>query len=191
MLPTCRFFAFNFIETGETTGTNDVVENYRRMVEEIQPEGPYIFLGHSSGGNLAFEVAKAMEAAGKRSLELIFVDSFTNREVEGLSDPGTLQNYLDFVGENMDAGGLSFYKEKVLDKIRKYSAFMDTLETAGLVKANIHFVAAEKRKIADDWNSFTENNFNLYNGSGEHVQMLNPGHLEKNSLVIKKILSQI
>ncbi|MCP4151069.1 MAG: AMP-binding protein [bacterium] len=191
LLPSCRFYAFNFIGTGEEAGTNDVVENYRRMVEEIQPDGSYVFLGHSAGGNLAFEVAKAMESTAKKSVELMVIDSFTDREVEGLADPGTLQNYIDFVAKNMDSGGLSFYKKKVLNKITKYSAFMNSLETMGQVKANIHFIAAENRKVADDWNSFTENVFKLYNGSGEHAQMLNPGHLEKNSLVIKKILSQI
>jgi malonyl CoA-acyl carrier protein transacylase/thioesterase domain-containing protein/acyl carrier protein len=179
------FYAFNYIEE------DGLIEKYMDLIEGIQAQGPYIFLGYSAGGNLAFEVVKAMEKVGSHSIELIIMDSYTNREIEGLTSPDQQDNYLNFVIKNLETRGLSFLKEKVTRKIKKYGSYLDNLETDGKVKAAIHFITANNRKIANDWEHLTANTFKIYNGFGTHLQMLDHGNLEKNAKIINKILTEI
>ena len=179
------FVAFNYIEE------DGRIEQYVDLIKGIRTRGPYIFLGYSAGGNLAFEVVKAMEKTGNHSIELIMMDSYTNREIEGLTSPDQQDNYLKFVIKNLEDRGLSFLKEKVTQKIKKYGSYLDNLETNGKVKAAIHFITANNRKIANDWEQLTTHTFKIYNGFGTHLQMLDPGSLEKNAKMIDKILTEI
>ena len=176
------FYAFNFIE-GE-----NIVATYVNFIKDIQSHGPYTLLGYSAGGNLAFEVAKGMEQAGCGSIDLILLDSFGARAIEGLDTDGQQDNYLDFVEKSLQARGLSFLKEKVVQKVKRYGQYLDNLQNTGLVNANIHFITAANRKELNDWQHLTVNAYKMYRGFGRHIEMLAPGFLEKNADIISEIL---
>jgi thioesterase domain-containing protein len=53
-----------------------------------QPEGPYRLLGHSSGGRVAFEMARQLELQGQRVEQLVILD------ITPQSDPIELQKSL-------------------------------------------------------------------------------------------------
>ncbi len=176
------FYAFNFIE-GE-----NIVETYLNFIKDIQAHGPYTLLGYSAGGNLAFEVSKEMEQAGCGPIDLILLDSFSTRAMEGLDTAGQQDNYLDFVEKSLQARGLTFLKEKVVQKVKRYGQYLDNLQNTGVVKANIHFITAANRQVLNDWQHLTVNAYKIYSGFGRHIEMLAPGFLEKNAAIIDKIL---
>lgn len=178
------FYAFNFIED------ENIVETYVEIIKSIQVQGPYTLLGYSAGGNLAFEVAKGMEKAGCSLIDLILMDSFSSREIEGLDTADQQDNYLEFVEKSLQSRGLSFMKDKVLQKVKQYSSYLEGLQDTGTVKANIYFITAENRKILNDWEHLTVNRFKIYKGFGNHIRMLDPGILERNAVIINEILDQ-
>jgi malonyl CoA-acyl carrier protein transacylase/thioesterase domain-containing protein/acyl carrier protein len=178
------FYAFNFIED------ENIVETYVNIIKNIQAQGPYTLLGYSAGGNLAFEVVKAMEKAGCSLVDLIIMDSFSTREIEGLDTADQQDNYLEFVEKSLQSRGLSFMKDKVLQKVKQYSSYLEGLQNTGTVKANIYFITAENRKILNDWEHLTVNQFKIYKGYGNHIRMLDPGILEKNAVIISEILTE-
>ncbi|WQF77331.1 Putative thioesterase, alpha/Beta hydrolase [Colletotrichum destructivum] len=55
------------LQPGETTfeSIDELVECFLEEIRQVQPHGPYALLGMCFGGNIAFEVAKALEAAGE------------------------------------------------------------------------------------------------------------------------------
>lgn len=63
-------YGFHFIEEDSR------IEQYVSRITEIQPEGPYVLLGYSAGGNLAFEVVQAMEQKGLEVSDFIIVDAY-------------------------------------------------------------------------------------------------------------------
>lgn len=63
-------YGFNFIEEDQR------IEQYVNTIMDIQPEGPYVLLGYSAGGNLAFEVVQAMEQRGLEVSDYIIVDAY-------------------------------------------------------------------------------------------------------------------
>ena len=48
---------------------------YLDVVRDVQPEGPYLLGGLASGGLVAFEMARQLEAAGERVAQLVIGDS--------------------------------------------------------------------------------------------------------------------
>lgn len=62
-------YAFDFIEAIDRN------QQYIELIQSVQPEGPYVLLGYSSGGNLAFEVAKEMQKQGLVVSDLIMLDA--------------------------------------------------------------------------------------------------------------------
>jgi acyl-CoA synthetase (AMP-forming)/AMP-acid ligase II/thioesterase domain-containing protein/acyl carrier protein len=53
----------------------DMVDHYRTLMRQVQPEGPYALGGHSLGGLIAFEMARSLEALGERADPLVLIDT--------------------------------------------------------------------------------------------------------------------
>ncbi|MFP5346147.1 MAG: thioesterase domain-containing protein [Actinomycetes bacterium] len=53
----------------------DLATLYLQLVRDVQPEGPYVLGGYSFGGNVAFEMALRLEAAGERVETVLMFDS--------------------------------------------------------------------------------------------------------------------
>ncbi|KAI6351856.1 hypothetical protein MCOR25_009704 [Pyricularia grisea] len=83
----------------------DTVETFIREMKQVVPRGPYALLGMCFGGNVAFEVAKALEAGGD---EVVFVGGVDN-------------------APHLGAGHMSF------DSMRFF--IVDLLSTRGLLTA--------------------------------------------------------
>jgi thioesterase domain-containing protein/aryl carrier-like protein len=78
------------INEGEEPATS-VWAHAATLVQSLrihQPEGPYRLLGHSSGGRVAFEMAKQLELQGQRVEHLVILD------IAPQSDPIELQKSL-------------------------------------------------------------------------------------------------
>lgn len=49
--------------------------DYLQLVRQVQPEGPYLFIGHSFGGIIAYEMARQLHIAGQETRLLAMIDS--------------------------------------------------------------------------------------------------------------------
>jgi len=68
---------------------------YADAIRRMQPQGPYFVAGYSSGGTLAFEVARQMERAGETVAFVGLIDAGASRE---RASPETrLRNRLEFL----------------------------------------------------------------------------------------------
>ncbi|MCX7921502.1 MAG: HAD-IIIC family phosphatase [Clostridia bacterium] len=63
------FYSFDYLKDNNRIGI------YADLITKIQNEGPYVLLGYSSGGKLAFEVAKELLSRGFKVSGLIIVDT--------------------------------------------------------------------------------------------------------------------
>lgn len=55
--------------------TKDLAAHYIKEMQAFQPQGPYMLLGVSNGGNVAFEMAKQLHAQGQTVAKLILFDT--------------------------------------------------------------------------------------------------------------------
>jgi thioesterase domain-containing protein len=58
------------------TTIKDMATHYIREMREVQPEGPYLIGGRSSGGTIAFEMACQLKAAGEEVALLALLDVY-------------------------------------------------------------------------------------------------------------------
>jgi|GEM_PF-794143 len=197
-------YAFNYIEE------NDKLKKYMDVITRIQEKGPYLLFGYSSGGNLAFEVAREMEAEGYEVSDIIMMDAFF-KDIKFFHSSGEENNRFHHAVEAaVTSMGIAFLKEEIVNKTKRYSHYYWNLINQGMVQANIHSIEAEDKKEREariraaekgssqkgnpafpGWEKHTLNKCIVYQGSGSHIEMFAPPFLEKNATLINNILKKL
>lgn len=192
-----RLHAFQFIPA-ETR-----VCDYADHIQSVDPDGPYLLLGYSYGGNLAFHVAQEMERRGAGVRAIVMVDSSrrmsrisypegeAERVAEAFMAHENLREYFDNV----------LLREKVYRQIQAYYRYSGQVVETGRVDADLHVILSENaitehrdehgRPVADTykWKELTTGAFEIHSGFGGHNEMLYEPALERNADVIQSILA--
>ncbi|EHS59970.1 non-ribosomal peptide synthase/polyketide synthase [Paenibacillus sp. Aloe-11] len=196
----CEVYGFEFI--GDHVQGQDMLDRYVDAITGIQAEGPYVFLGYSLGGNLAFEVAKAMESQGHHVSDLIMVDAMRKTSKDE-STPEQLEEIVEVVLDSIGDQYKSFLadpadRERVKDKMLIYSIYRNELINAGEVQANIHALVAEDDSIgpvtSSDkllWQQATLGQYEEYGVIGTHDVLLDSGYVGENAKVLRHILGKV
>jgi thioesterase domain-containing protein/acyl carrier protein len=181
---------FNFIEK------KDRLQRYVDHIGKLQPQGPYVFFGWSSGGRLCFDAAKEMEKHGREVSDIIMLDTKPGqKKVDNLTDKCYKKEKEDFMN-NLNSVlkemKLELYKDRVNRVADSYWQYDSHFSQTGKVKANIHVIQSKWTKIQNfDWSPYTSNHFFTYKGAGTHVKMMSGAHLDKNSRILKDIFENI
>ncbi|MDR4329602.1 non-ribosomal peptide synthetase, partial [Bacillus pseudomycoides] len=184
----CILYAYDFIEYH--SNYTDMINEYVESIISIQKQGPYVFLGYSAGGNLAFEIAKVMEKSGLEISDIIMLDtSLMNPEMQRLREK-LLERDIDN-NENIS----EWFKQvkdipSVKNKSYCYEEYMKQLDNNGIVKSNIHNLVV-KGLDKSNWLNATMKNYIEYEGFGNHNEMLNRKFIDANVGIIKLVLNEI
>lgn len=182
------FYAFDYIES-----ENKVLE-YVKLITQIQPQGPYILVGHCAGGNLGFEVAKELLRLGHEVSNLIMLDTTRKMESQTFSPEQADKLGDEMAGKLLDKiGNTSLKDDMVRNKIKKYIDYWVKLINSDIINVNIHLILAEDQKngekMCQDWSKATSKEFRSYQGFGIHEEMLDGSFGKDNADIIKKILA--
>ncbi|MCY8988924.1 non-ribosomal peptide synthetase [Bacillus atrophaeus] len=175
-------YGFNFIEEDQR------IEQYVNTIMDIQPEGPYVLLGYSAGGNLAFEVVQAMEQRGLEVSDYIIVDAY-RKGVTSIDNSNDSDEAAQRLPESV--------REAVIKKKKNYQEYWAQLSNDGQINANIHFIEAgiqPKDTPAFDlqkWNEASKGGCREYTGAGAHKDMLEAAYVSQNGEIIHDILKSV
>ncbi|WP_432403712.1 amino acid adenylation domain-containing protein [Wukongibacter sp. M2B1] len=178
-------YAFNFIPR------KDNLKKYADLINRIQPHEPLVLLGHSAGGNLAFEVAKELEKRGSRVSDIIILDSTYKREKEEVTEELEEQFDKSMFERNKK---LLLFKDRIVEISRNYAHYHGELINSGIIAANIHFITSVETEVVDpaaEWRNSTSSIYKVYEGDGIHKDMLKDEALLKNGRIINYILEKI
>jgi fengycin family lipopeptide synthetase D len=195
-------WAFDFPE-----GDPDPLGRFARRIEEIQPEGPLVFLGYSAGGPVALEVARLLEERGRHVSDLIFLDSAVVDRRPELSEA----ELDDLVAENLDYfEGFILrdpqLRQRYLDdgaraamaaKMRGYLRFLDGLKHPAPPAANVHLIhSADGNGNGNgsgrrDWRELVRGEVRFYQGAGRHVDMVADEYVDTNAALVAGILGNL
>ncbi|GAB4058185.1 hypothetical protein GCM10028811_07760 [Uliginosibacterium sediminicola] len=75
------------ISAESATHIDEVIADYSALVRSVQPQGPYRFLGWSSGGGIAHAMAARMQAEGEQVELLAMMDAYPSDIWEGKPPP--------------------------------------------------------------------------------------------------------
>ncbi|WP_088834675.1 non-ribosomal peptide synthetase [Paenibacillus tyrfis] len=196
----CVLYGINFMDNSPTY--EDMLERYADRIVSIQEQQPYVFLGYSVGGCLAFEVAKVMEKRGYAVSDIIMLDSALRTHSTDLAADileeqvnGLLENAADPYKQFLAVPQM---REKIRNKMLTYLKYSNQLVNTGVVQANIHGLAAGgteagKASTGDKlmWSRGTATKYTEYEAIGNHQEVLEPGFIDENSEAILQIVTEI
>ena len=192
------FYSFNYIEH-----TAENLQAYIDYIKSIQEVGPYILMGWSAGGNLAFEVAKQLERQGDCVADIILVDVYKVNSLSNLSPDKikemvhqniTLAAEDDFYKQYLSKS--EFIKQKVMGKMEDFMTYLrNHMVNLGTISGNIHMLLSTDPLQTDkdprmQWETATMKTFEVKQGIGSHSYMLYEGCIEENAKIINSVLKQ-
>ncbi|UHA73609.1 non-ribosomal peptide synthetase [Paenibacillus sp. 481] len=194
----CVIYSTDFLDDDDDY--NRMLERYVDAMESIQSSAPFVLMGFSAGGNLAFEVAKALEAKGHIVSDIIMIDSKKMMDlIKDLHDMDLESEVNEavkfFYGDNLPDKEIV---DRFSHKVFAYYEYLRQLLNTGSVSANIHGLVeasldgvASKQSNFLKWNESTLNEYEEYQLIGGHYDLLAPGFVETNIKVIKSIIDEI
>ncbi|WP_032762541.1 non-ribosomal peptide synthetase/type I polyketide synthase [Streptomyces sp. CNS654] len=188
-LPDHRVIGFNYLPG------DDKVARYADLIEADRPEAPYVLLGYSLGGNLAFETAKELERRGRRVDHVVILDS---RRILTAYEP--------------DASGIAAFEAELADHVRKhtgsdavtretlahaaeYLAFCGRTPNTGTVAATVTVITDEEKAALyaagehGTWHGSSTGATAVLRGSGVHADMLDAKHLARNARLVRSVIA--
>lgn len=198
-IDTYSFYGIDFILD------EDRIEKYSNQIMAINGEQPYVLFAHSSGGVMCFEVAKRLIEKGCNVTDIIFLDAYKKGRSINLEEDklnSMVENFCNRFISVISSSGYVIDKLEEVDfkaKVRNHYLFVYNTINYGKVKSNIHFIiedvkdnlSKQEENIWELWNNSTSKSYKLYNGFGEHVEMINGEYLIKNVEIIEMILESI
>jgi amino acid adenylation domain-containing protein len=196
-LETFQFMAFQFIVADTRIG------DYADHIHATEPNGPYLLVGYSYGGNLAFHVARELERRGKQVETIIMIDS--SRRLTRITYPEGEPERV--ARQFMEHESLRSYfssellRQRVFRQIHAYYEHSQETVDEGMVQADQHVILAEDavteyrneagslEATTSGWRELTSSSFTTHDGSGHHNQMLYGPALERNIRIIRSILT--
>lgn len=188
------FYALDFPDT--THPLDDFVGELLRL----QDRGPYVFLGYSAGGNLAFDTAVKLEAAGRTVSDIIMLDSrrrigpevFTDEEMDEIV-AGNLKYFAPFMSRDQEFKVFvdnPYVQRFMAGKIRAMLRYENGRPNEGLIRGNIHFIHSVDQPPCQEWAEATRGRFAVHQGFGRHPNMTNEEHLPGNTRIIHSLLKE-
>ena len=193
------FYGFNFI------AHENRLSDYARLIHEIDPQGPYLLFGYSSGGNLAYHAARELEQRGRVVSDIIMVDS--GRKLEPMKfEKQEIEDVIEgFLGHESNQPYLT--NPVLIEKARRmvlssYHYFERSVDHHR-VNANIHVLLCDgSNDVFTDnfgrilsnkqgWAEVTNKTFQAYQGRGGHNFMLSSPFVESNAKILSGIIEKI
>jgi amino acid adenylation domain-containing protein len=186
-------------EQAPLTTVEDMAELYLQALKRVQPSGPYLIGGWSSGGVIAFELARRLEAAGDTVQALVLVDAPPPNAGLDLADDQLDAWFLQDLGGELPAG----IDEAHLQPIRavfKINLRAVQRHSPGTVAAHTIVVRATEgivgeyalhpdRGAADwGWSRYVKGRLTAIDAPATHYTLLTPPHVAD---VSSKILRAI
>ncbi|MBL0388673.1 amino acid adenylation domain-containing protein [Tumebacillus sp. ITR2] len=181
-----ELYGFDFLVT------EDRIEQYVRLLREVQPQGPYHLLAYSAGGNLAYEVARTLEAEGLDVAMLLLVDSLPGleEELKEFNDADLLR-FVEQIGGGYWSEWLSQpgLRKRMVEEMNVYLAVCAKMQFETKLHAPIHLIkSTDPVPDRERWAQITQGEFHAYQGVGGHFEMLGASALSHNAERIRQIL---
>jgi fengycin family lipopeptide synthetase E len=192
------FYGFTFLES------EDRVRQYADLIQNSAASGPYCLFGYSSGGNLAYHVAREIEHRGGKVASVILLDSGRHLAELNLTPHQMARIAHDFLSDERAAIYLTsaVLRDKARRNIVRNLTYISGCLDTHIVAADIHLIASadSQENHCDDagrvivsksaWKSATNGHFHRHQGAGGHDYMLHVPHFAENAAILRALLEE-
>lgn len=99
------------------TTIKEMADHYLKEMREVQPEGPYVIGGRSSGGTIAFEMACRLVAEGQEVALLALLDTYPAGYFKLLPGSGSWRQRVSRFGRKLQSHGVNLRQLNVPERI--------------------------------------------------------------------------
>ncbi|XBO87556.1 amino acid adenylation domain-containing protein [Bacillus licheniformis] len=185
-------YSFNFIPSANR------IRKYADIIKNIQGEGPYTLIGYSSGGILAFDVAKELNSQGYEVEDLIIIDSKYRTKAE--KHQFTEEEYREEISKTFELGKYrdaeKLMSDYLVDLVMKSYVYIQNTVTTGAIDGHISYIKSSDNQRDENmmmWEKAASKTFTVVQGAGTHMQMISKSHpdiLERNARLIHDIINK-
>ncbi len=166
-------------------------------IKQIQPQGTYTLLGYSAGGNYAYQVASALQAQGETVQALILVDSIRITTSSAL-DTKEKEDIIELAMKESQLPA-SLDKTVIQKTMHAYLDFILHHPNQSNLTTDIFCLNAQEKDhlslpndaFSRDWSTATTGKVTVYQGEGNHFQILAEPHILNNAKIIQGILEKL
>ena len=167
-------------------------------LELAQPNGPFLLLGYSSGGNLAYEVALELGDRGRAVAGLVLLDSWRRLEPHAAPETAYRAEAGAFLGA-VDPGFAAHPDpEAAIRRVAAYDRHLDSRREDRPVPWPIRLIQAEPeasgspppRFSREGWGELSPD-FRILQGSGRHLQLLDPLRVDGTAELVQAALGAL
>ncbi|MBC6447462.1 non-ribosomal peptide synthetase [Actinokineospora xionganensis] len=196
----------------------ETAADYLRLIREVQPTGPYHFVGYSSGGILAQVMAAQLEAAGEQVGLVAILDTYPGQTLAELNEQDVLADLLSWVGyDRRHLGRKPLTHQKVTDTLRKLGSSLASLEqrhieaigriyannrnlvhesVPSFYKGDVVVIAATLDKIdisptPETWRPYVGGRIKTRRVDRKHTDLMKPGPLAEIGGILAEELREI
>ncbi|MGK7886280.1 MAG: amino acid adenylation domain-containing protein, partial [Crocosphaera sp.] len=101
-------------KTDPLTHIEAIATEYIKVIQKVQPEGPYLLGGHSFGASIAFEMAKQLEQQGQEIGLVVIFDALAP------------QHHTEEFEQDWDDADWIYYISQIINKLQKLTIEMST-----------------------------------------------------------------
>jgi thioesterase domain-containing protein len=138
------FYAFKSPDLDRTTSSqrqiSEMASRYIDALRSAQPEGPYLLGGWSMGGNIAFEMARQLEAQGEEIALLALFDSKANHNDGELVNGNRLALLASFARDmGLSFEGFTLFEDELqrLDTDEQLGRILERAKLTGIVPPDL------------------------------------------------------
>jgi fengycin family lipopeptide synthetase E len=190
------FYGFTFLE-GE-----DRIGQYAGLIQKSAATEPYSLFGYSSGGNLAYHVAREIEQRGGKVASVILLDSARHLAELNMTPEDMKRVANDFLSDERASIYLTsaVLRDKAHRNIVRNLTYISGCLDTHTVAADIHLLASEDTEeihrndmgrvmlSKPAWETATTGRFYRHQGAGGHNHMLHEPHLAENAAILRALL---
>ncbi|MGC4068677.1 MAG: amino acid adenylation domain-containing protein [Polyangiaceae bacterium] len=190
-----RLHDYSLVSFSYITG-NDKISRYADLITEHDTKGPYLLLGYSLGGNLAFEVGKELERRGHAVKDIVVLDAYRVRERFKFNE-ADVKMFEEELGQHLKKHiGSEVVETYTLQMAKDYIEFSRNHVSTGEVKARVSLMVDDSIQIEglsqygvskeESWRKSSQTETIVVKGFGRHEDMLDEQHVHLNADVIRR-----
>jgi hybrid polyketide synthase/nonribosomal peptide synthetase FtdB len=187
-MPDTNIVSFNYLME------DDKLDRYVGMIKAIQPAGPYRLFGYSLGGNLAFEIARMLEAQGDGVDSVVIMDSYRITDSSQIT-PAHLDEFREQLKGHLERHtGSNEVRAHTLEQANNYIDFIYRQKNRETIQSKVHYIVekndADPNRVhkLNSWNGASQSGAQVYIGASDHENMLIGDHATLHAEIIQSIL---
>jgi hybrid polyketide synthase/nonribosomal peptide synthetase FtdB len=154
-----------------------------------------VLFGYSLGGNLAFEVAKELEARGREVPNVVIMDSYRIKESFELTDMHLVEFENELRGHLRKHTGSDVVERATIEQAKEYIHFCNRVLNDGVITAPVSVISDEDKASMYEagqygaWHGSSTTGTTVFRGHGKHADMLDGAHVARNAAIARSILA--